>query len=109
MRARNTLFISMMLGFVACALQAMFMAARGGSPVSQKDTVLSTLEEIQDEFNEVPCAKKERLGHLLHHQGLALDEEMLHEERVQDRERAATEAADPYGHGPAPRRGDPRG
>jgi 3,4-dihydroxy 2-butanone 4-phosphate synthase / GTP cyclohydrolase II len=53
-------------------------------------------------------AKKERLGHLLHHQGLALDEEMLHEERVQDRERAAAEAADPYGHGPAPRRGDPR-
>jgi 3,4-dihydroxy 2-butanone 4-phosphate synthase/GTP cyclohydrolase II len=31
--------------------------------------------------------KKERMGHLLHHQGLALDEEMLHEERVQDRER----------------------
>ena len=52
-------------------------------------------------------AKKERLGHLLHHQGLALDEEMLHEERVQDRERAAAEAADLYGQGPAPRRGDP--
>jgi 3,4-dihydroxy 2-butanone 4-phosphate synthase/GTP cyclohydrolase II len=51
-------------------------------------------------------AKKERLGHLLHHQGLALDEEMLHEERVHDRERAAAEAADPYGHGPAPRRGE---
>jgi 3,4-dihydroxy 2-butanone 4-phosphate synthase/GTP cyclohydrolase II len=31
--------------------------------------------------------KKERMGHLLHHQGLALDEEMLHDERVQDRER----------------------
>jgi 3,4-dihydroxy 2-butanone 4-phosphate synthase / GTP cyclohydrolase II len=53
-------------------------------------------------------AKKERLGHLLHHQGLALDEEMLHEERIQDRERAAAEA-DPYGHGPAPGRGAPRG
>jgi 3,4-dihydroxy 2-butanone 4-phosphate synthase/GTP cyclohydrolase II len=25
-------------------------------------------------------AKKERLGHLLHHQGLALDEQMIHEE-----------------------------
>jgi 3,4-dihydroxy 2-butanone 4-phosphate synthase/GTP cyclohydrolase II len=49
-------------------------------------------------------AKKERLGHLLHHQGLALDEEMLHEERVHDRERAAAEA-DPYGQGPAPGRG----
>jgi 3,4-dihydroxy 2-butanone 4-phosphate synthase/GTP cyclohydrolase II len=52
-------------------------------------------------------AKKERLGHLLHHQGLALDEEMLHEERIHDRERAAE--ADPYGHGPAPGRGAPRG
>jgi 3,4-dihydroxy 2-butanone 4-phosphate synthase/GTP cyclohydrolase II len=31
--------------------------------------------------------KKERMGHLLHHQGLALDEEMIHDERVQDRER----------------------
>jgi 3,4-dihydroxy 2-butanone 4-phosphate synthase/GTP cyclohydrolase II len=49
-------------------------------------------------------AKKERLGHLLHHQGLALDEEMLHEERVLDRERAAADV-DPYGQGPAPGRG----
>ena len=49
-------------------------------------------------------AKKDRLGHMLHHQGLALDEEMIHEERVQDRERALAEDADPYGQGPAPRR-----
>ncbi len=49
-------------------------------------------------------AKKERLGHMLHHQGLALDEEMIHEERVQDRQRARAEDADPYGQGPAPRR-----
>jgi 3,4-dihydroxy 2-butanone 4-phosphate synthase/GTP cyclohydrolase II len=34
-------------------------------------------------------AKKERMGHLLHHQGLALDEQMIHDERVHDRERAA--------------------
>ena len=47
-------------------------------------------------------AKKERLGHMLHHQGLALDEEMIHEERVQDRERALAENVDPYGQGPAP-------
>jgi 3,4-dihydroxy 2-butanone 4-phosphate synthase / GTP cyclohydrolase II len=46
-------------------------------------------------------AKKERMGHLLHHQGLALDEEMILEERIQDRERA--EEADLYGQGPAPR------
>ncbi len=54
-------------------------------------------------------AKKEKLGHLLHHQGLALDEEMIHEERVHDRERAAEEQADLYGQGPAPaprRRGE---
>jgi 3,4-dihydroxy 2-butanone 4-phosphate synthase/GTP cyclohydrolase II len=31
-------------------------------------------------------AKRDRLGHSLHHQGLALDEEMVHEEEVQDRE-----------------------
>jgi 3,4-dihydroxy 2-butanone 4-phosphate synthase / GTP cyclohydrolase II len=57
-------------------------------------------------------AKKNRLGHMLHHQGLALDEEMIHEERMQDRERALAEESDPYGHGPAPRRpgrGRPRG
>ncbi len=30
-------------------------------------------------------AKRDRLGHSLHHQGLALDEEMLHSERLQDR------------------------
>jgi 3,4-dihydroxy 2-butanone 4-phosphate synthase/GTP cyclohydrolase II len=48
-------------------------------------------------------AKKERLGHLLHHQGLALDEEMILEERIHDRERAAGDA-DLYGQGPAPRR-----
>jgi 3,4-dihydroxy 2-butanone 4-phosphate synthase/GTP cyclohydrolase II len=29
-------------------------------------------------------AKQARLGHLLHHQGLALDEEMIHEERMRD-------------------------
>jgi 3,4-dihydroxy 2-butanone 4-phosphate synthase/GTP cyclohydrolase II len=31
-------------------------------------------------------AKRDRLGHSLHHQGLALDEEMVHEERLHDRE-----------------------
>ncbi len=29
--------------------------------------------------------KRERMGHILHHQGLNLDEEMLHAEREQDR------------------------
>jgi 3,4-dihydroxy 2-butanone 4-phosphate synthase / GTP cyclohydrolase II len=31
------------------------------------------------------AAKRDRLGHTLHHQGLALDEEMVHEEQVHDR------------------------
>jgi 3,4-dihydroxy 2-butanone 4-phosphate synthase/GTP cyclohydrolase II len=46
-------------------------------------------------------AKRDRLGHLLHHQGLALDEEMIHEERVQDRarERGRTERGQPGGGG----------
>ncbi|MEA2425068.1 MAG: 3,4-dihydroxy 2-butanone 4-phosphate synthase / cyclohydrolase [Thermoleophilaceae bacterium] len=36
-------------------------------------------------------AKKERMGHLLHHQGLALDEEMIQDERRRDREYDAGE------------------
>jgi 3,4-dihydroxy 2-butanone 4-phosphate synthase/GTP cyclohydrolase II len=31
-------------------------------------------------------AKRDRLGHSLHHQGLALDEQMIHDEHVHDRE-----------------------
>jgi 3,4-dihydroxy 2-butanone 4-phosphate synthase/GTP cyclohydrolase II len=34
-------------------------------------------------------AKRDRMGHSLHHQGLALDEEMVHEEQIQDREAGA--------------------
>jgi 3,4-dihydroxy 2-butanone 4-phosphate synthase/GTP cyclohydrolase II len=61
------------------------------------------IEHAPGEHNrEYLRAKKERMGHLLHHQGLALDEEMILEERIQDRERAA-EDADVYGQGPAPR------
>ena len=63
------------------------------------------IEHAPGEHNrEYLRAKKERLGHMLHHQGLALDEEMIHEERMQDRERALAEGTDPYGEGPAPRR-----
>jgi 3,4-dihydroxy 2-butanone 4-phosphate synthase/GTP cyclohydrolase II len=49
-------------------------------------------------------AKRERLGHLLHHQGLALDEEMIHEERRHDRERGRGPGAetDVYGEGHRP-------
>jgi 3,4-dihydroxy 2-butanone 4-phosphate synthase / GTP cyclohydrolase II len=38
-------------------------------------------------------AKRDRLGHKLHHQGLALDEEMIHEEEAHDR--AMKEERDP--------------
>ena len=53
-------------------------------------------------------AKRDRLGHLLHHQGLALDEEMIHEERAQDR---ARERRDPGADAQAERGSpaDPRG
>jgi 3,4-dihydroxy 2-butanone 4-phosphate synthase / GTP cyclohydrolase II len=52
-------------------------------------------------------AKRQRLGHLLHHQGLALDEEMIHEERQHDRERASE--TDLYGEGHRPAQNRPGG
>ena len=36
-------------------------------------------------------AKRDKLGHILHHQGLALDDEMLHEEHLHDAEETADE------------------
>jgi 3,4-dihydroxy 2-butanone 4-phosphate synthase / GTP cyclohydrolase II len=39
-------------------------------------------------------AKAQKLGHLLHHQGLALDEEMIARERREDRERAEGDRED---------------
>jgi 3,4-dihydroxy 2-butanone 4-phosphate synthase/GTP cyclohydrolase II len=46
------------------------------------------IEHVPNEHNlEYLRAKKERMGHLLHHQGLALDEEMIHEEQQRDRQR----------------------
>ncbi len=46
-----------------------------------------------DDNRDYLRAKAQKLGHLLHHQGLALDEEMIQEEKISDRERA---------NGPAP-------
>jgi 3,4-dihydroxy 2-butanone 4-phosphate synthase/GTP cyclohydrolase II len=47
------------------------------------------IEHVPNEHNlEYLRAKKERMGHLLHHQGLALDEEMIQEEQRRDRERS---------------------
>jgi 3,4-dihydroxy 2-butanone 4-phosphate synthase/GTP cyclohydrolase II len=46
------------------------------------------IEHIPNPHNEAYLrAKRERMGHTLHHQGLALDEEMLHEEALEDRSR----------------------
>ena len=50
------------------------------------------IEHAPGEHNvEYLRTKKERMGHLLHHQGLALDEEMIQGERRRDRERASRE------------------
>jgi 3,4-dihydroxy 2-butanone 4-phosphate synthase/GTP cyclohydrolase II len=46
------------------------------------------IEHVPNEHNLAYLrAKKDRMGHLLHHQGLALDEEMIHEEKQRDRQR----------------------
>jgi len=46
------------------------------------------IQHVPNPHNEAYLrAKRDRLGHTLHHQGLALDEEMLREEEQQDRRR----------------------
>jgi 3,4-dihydroxy 2-butanone 4-phosphate synthase / GTP cyclohydrolase II len=45
-------------------------------------------------------AKGERLGHMLHHQGLPLDEELLHAEHEQDRDRGRHDEPGPAGTRP---------
>jgi 3,4-dihydroxy 2-butanone 4-phosphate synthase / GTP cyclohydrolase II len=53
------------------------------------------IEHVPNVHNEAYLrAKKERLGHMLHHQGLALDEEMIQAEHEQDRQAGADAAAD---------------
>ena len=48
------------------------------------------IEHISNPHNEAYLrAKRDRMGHTLHHQGLALDDEMIHEEQVHDKERNA--------------------
>jgi 3,4-dihydroxy 2-butanone 4-phosphate synthase/GTP cyclohydrolase II len=52
------------------------------------------IEHAPNRHNEAYMrTKKERMGHLLHHQGLNLDEEMIHEERQHDRARGEGEEA----------------
>ncbi|MDQ6745428.1 MAG: bifunctional 3,4-dihydroxy-2-butanone-4-phosphate synthase/GTP cyclohydrolase II [Actinomycetota bacterium] len=46
------------------------------------------IQHVPNPHNEAYLrAKRDRMGHTLHHQGLALDEEMLHDEQEQDRGR----------------------
>ncbi|MGI8902749.1 MAG: bifunctional 3,4-dihydroxy-2-butanone-4-phosphate synthase/GTP cyclohydrolase II [Solirubrobacteraceae bacterium] len=46
------------------------------------------IEHLANPHNEAYLrAKRDRLGHTLHHQGLALDEEMIHDEQEHDRRR----------------------
>jgi 3,4-dihydroxy 2-butanone 4-phosphate synthase / GTP cyclohydrolase II len=46
------------------------------------------IEHVSNPHNEAYLrAKRDKLGHILHHQGLALDEEMLHVEHEHDRQR----------------------
>jgi 3,4-dihydroxy 2-butanone 4-phosphate synthase/GTP cyclohydrolase II len=44
------------------------------------------IEHTPNPHNEAYLrAKKERMGHMLHHQGLNLDEQLRHEEELHDR------------------------
>jgi 3,4-dihydroxy 2-butanone 4-phosphate synthase/GTP cyclohydrolase II len=43
------------------------------------------IESVPNAHNEAYLrAKRDKLGHTLHHQGLALDEEMIHDEEERD-------------------------
>ena len=49
------------------------------------------IEAVPNPHNEAYLdAKRDRLGHALHHQGLPLDEQLLHEEHVQDENAGAS-------------------
>ena len=51
------------------------------------------IEAAPNAFNEGYLrAKRDKMGHILHHQGLALDEEMLHDEEERDAEARVSEA-----------------
>jgi 3,4-dihydroxy 2-butanone 4-phosphate synthase / GTP cyclohydrolase II len=50
------------------------------------------IQHVPNPHNEAYLrAKRDRMGHTLHHQGLALDEEMLHDEYEHDRQRRPLE------------------
>ena len=47
--------------------------------------------EPSDHNRDYLRAKRDRLGHLLHHQGLALDDQMIHGEHLEDERRREAE------------------
>ena len=50
------------------------------------------IESIPNPHNEAYLrTKADRMGHVLHHQGLAIDEEMIHGEQVEDERRREAE------------------
>src|SRR5580700_529952 len=56
------------------------------------------IEHLPNPHNEAYLdAKRDRLGHTLHHQGLALDEEMLRDEQIVDRRRGGSDRRRPAG------------
>ncbi len=60
------------------------IAGMAGHGLSVTDQV--PIEHLPNPHNEAYLrAKREKLGHTLHHQGLALDEEMIHSEQEHDR------------------------
>jgi len=55
------------------------------------------IEPTSNPHNEAYLrAKRDRLGHILHHQGLALDEELIHEEHRRDVEKDALAAEEEF-------------
>jgi 3,4-dihydroxy 2-butanone 4-phosphate synthase/GTP cyclohydrolase II len=59
----------------------------GGYGLTVTDQV--PIEHTPNPHNEAYLvAKRDKMGHTLHHQGLALDEEMIHAEQVQDQQEA---------------------
>jgi 3,4-dihydroxy 2-butanone 4-phosphate synthase/GTP cyclohydrolase II len=60
------------------------IAGMAGHGLSVTDQV--PIEHLPNPHNEAYLrAKREKLGHTLHHQGLPLDEEMIHSEQLDDR------------------------
>jgi 3,4-dihydroxy 2-butanone 4-phosphate synthase/GTP cyclohydrolase II len=60
------------------------------------------IESAPNQHNEAYLrTKRDKMGHILHHQGLDLDEEMLHEEEERDSERGREGGQDGAGRGGA--------